>query len=324
MAVKTFVVAMNEALHQEMQRDPSTMYFGLEGVSGGYFTIGRGLFEKFGPERVFDTPIAECAIAGSAVGMAITGLRPIADLGFADFYGIVMDELANKAAKWRYMHGGHFKLPIVYRMAVGLIGGAGAEHSQSPEAHFLHTPGLYVVMPSTPADAKGLLASAIRNDNPVLYFEHKGLYFSKGEVPDGEYLVPLGKASIRRTGEHVTVITWGLMVNTALTAAKRLAAEGVEVEIVDPRSLVPLDRDTILSSVRKTGRALILHEAPRTGGAGAEIAAIIAEEAMYDLQAPVRRVAGKDCSVPQNAELEKYIVPSEDEVVTAIRQLATA
>ena len=318
--VITYREAINEALRLEMRRDPSIVSFGQDvGRWGGIFKTTVGLTEEFGYERNFDAPISENAIAGGAVGMAITGLRPVAELQFADFFAVAMDEIYNKAAKWRYMHGGNFKVPLVYRMPHGAAGGSGAEHSQSPEAHFLHCPGVLVAAPATPYDAKGLLITAIRDDNPVLFFEHKILYFAKGEVPEESYTIPFGQAAVRREGTDVTVVAWSNMVNVAMSAANQAAKQGVSAEVIDLRTLVPLDKETILESVRKTGRLVIVQEAPLTGGAAAEIATQIYEAALYDLQAPIQRVAGKDIPIPQNADLLKYCIPQAEDVLAGIQ-----
>lgn len=314
----TYREALNEALRHEMQRDPIVISYGQDaGKWGGIFKVTAGLTEEFGEERNFDAPISETAITGGAVGMAITGLRPVPELQFADFFAIAMDEIYNKAAKWRYMHGGNFTVPVVFRMPMGVVNGAGAEHSQCPEAHFMDAFGLKVAVPSTPYDAKGLLITAIRDDNPVVFLEHKMLYETTGEVPEEAYDIPFGEAVVRREGSDVTVVTWSWMANTVLEAADQIADNGVSVEVLDPRTLVPLDTDAILDSVRKTGRLVIVHEAPKTGGAGADIAAVVAEEAIYDLKAPIRRVGAEDVPMPQSAHLEQFCIPQVNDVVTA-------
>jgi pyruvate/2-oxoglutarate/acetoin dehydrogenase E1 component len=319
----TFAEALREAITEEMERDDRVFVMGEDvAVFGGLFGVTTGLQERFGKRRVFDTPISETLIVGGAVGAAITGLRPIAELQFADFVGVAMDEIYNKAAKWRYMHGGLFTVPLVLRLPEGAAGGAGPEHSQCPEGLFWSAFGLYIVTPSTPADAKGLLKSAIRDDNPVLFFEHKALVNTRGEVPDGEHLVPLGQADIKRAGTDVTVIAWSNMVLHALEAAEQVAAEGISVEVVDPRGLRPLDTATILASVEKTGRVVLAHEASKTGGPGGEVAAIIAEQALDALAAPIKRVAGPDVPVPQSQYLERFYVPGAADLVKAIREVA--
>ncbi len=321
----TYREALNEAFRQEMRRDPMVLSYGEDvGYHGGAFKCTVGLTDEFGPLRNFDTPISETAIAGAAVGMAITGLRPVVDLQFADFFSIAMDELYNRAAKWRYMHGGNFKVPVVYRAPMGAIGCGGPEHSQCPEAIFMHCPGMKIAAPATPYDAKGLMITAIRDDNPVLFLEHKALYDSTGEVPEQSYEVPFGKASVRRPGSDVTLLTWSLMVGRSLEAAEEAAKAGADVEVIDLRTLNPLDKATIMASLRKTGRLMVVHEAPKTSGAGAEISAMVAEEALYDLKAPVRRVCGKDVPIPQSSFLEPYCIPQVADIVAAITEVTAA
>jgi pyruvate dehydrogenase E1 component beta subunit len=313
--------AIQEALMEEMERDPAIVLFGEDvGKFGGVFGVTAGLQEKFG-NRVFDTPITESTIVGASLGMALTGLRPIPELQFGDFVGIAFDEIYNKLGKWRYMHGGTMEIPVTLRLPIGIAGGAGPEHSQSPQALFIHAPGLYIVVPSTPYDAKGLLKTAIRNNNPVLFFEHKVLYDVKGEVPEEEYTLPFGQADVKREGTDLTIIATALQVHTALQAAEKLAQEGINAEVVDPRTLAPLDKETILRSVRKTGRVLIVHEEPKTGGTGAELAAMIAEEALFDLHAPIIRLGGPDVPIAQSLHLERYYVPSEEQILEAARRL---
>ncbi|MBO0962322.1 alpha-ketoacid dehydrogenase subunit beta [Neobacillus sp. MM2021_6] len=314
--------AIVEALHEEMERDEKTVLFGEDvGKFGGINAITRGLYEKFGGKRVFDTPIAETTIVGAALGMAITGLRPIPELQFGDFVGIAFDEVFNKLGKWRFMHGGQMEVPVTLRLPVGIAGGAGPEHSQSPQALFMHAPGVKIAIPSTPYDAKGMLKTAIRDNNAVLFFEHKLLYAMKGEVPEEEYLIPLGKADVKREGKDVTIIATALQVQTSLEAAEKLAKLGVEAEVVDPRTLAPLDMETILQSVRKTGRVLIVHEEPKTGGCGAEIAAQISEQALFDLQAPIKRIGSPDVPIAQSIYLEQFYRPSEDQIIEAVKEL---
>lgn len=322
--VKTITMreAIVEALHEEMERDEKTVLFGEDvGKFGGINAITRGLYEKFGGRRVFDTPIAETTIVGAALGMAITGLRPIPELQFGDFVGIAFDEVFNKLGKWRFMHGGQMEVPVTLRLPVGIAGGAGPEHSQSPQALFMHAPGVKIAIPSTPYDAKGMLKTAIRDNNAVLFFEHKLLYAMKGEVPEEEYLIPLGKADVKREGKDVTIIATALQVQTSLEAAEKLAKLGVEAEVVDPRTLAPLDMETILQSVRKTGRVLIVHEEPKTGGCGAEIAAQISEQALFDLQAPIKRIGSPDVPIAQSIYLEQFYRPSEDQIFEAVKEL---
>ncbi len=273
----SYAQAINEALAEEMEREESVILMGEDvGPMGGVFGVTAGLFDRFGPNRVLDTPVSEMFIVGGAVGAAITGMRPVAELQFADFIYNAADETFHKMAKWRYMHGGQFTVPMVLRLPEGATGGSGAEHSQCPEASLLPHAGVYVVVASTPADAKGLLKAAIRDDNPVCFFEHKMLYATMGEVPDGDVTVPIGVADVKRTGTDVTIVAWGRMVGQALQAAEKAEADGVSVEVVDTRGLRPLDRDAILTSVTKTGRLIVTHEAPKSGGGGGEIAAIVA------------------------------------------------
>jgi pyruvate dehydrogenase E1 component beta subunit len=316
--------AINQALVEEMRRDGRVFVMGQDvGRMGGVFGVTRGLLDEFGPARVRDTTINETFIVGGAAGAAMTGTVPVVELQFADFLYIAADEIFHKLAKWRYIHGGALSLPVVVRLPTGVLGGAGAEHSQSLEAVAMHTPGLKVVLPSNPADAKGLLKTAIRDPNPVLFFEHKGLYRVKGEVPpvDEEHLVPFGEAAVARAGADVTVVATGLMVGRALEAAESLAAEGIDLEVIDPRTLVPLDMETILASVERTSRALVVHEAVRTAGAGAEIAARIGEEAFFSLDAPVSRLGAIDTPLPQDPELEQLCIPSVADIEAAAREL---
>lgn len=318
----TFSQATLEAMAEEMRRDPTVFVLGEDiARQGGIFGQFKGLPDEFGYERVLDTPISETAIVGSAVGAALTGMRPVADMHFADFVTCAMDEIANQAAKIQYMFGGQARLPLVVRAPDGVIKSAAAQHSQSLEAWFVHVPGLKIVIPSTPYDAKGLLKAAIRDDNPVLYFEHKALFAMKGPVPEGEYLVPIGKADVKRPGRDVTCVTYSIMVHRALEAAEDLARDGIEVEVVDLRTLVPMDIDTVLQSVRKTKKVVVAHEACRRGGAGAEIAATIAEVAFDYLDAPVVRVGTLDVPIPFSPPLEARVVPRKKEIVEAVRKI---
>ncbi len=318
-----YVEAIREALRQEMRRDERVFLIGEDiGVYGGAFGVTDGLLEEFGPERVIDTPISEQAIVGVAIGAALVGMRPVAEIMFMDFVTLAMEQIVNQAAKIHFMFGGAASVPIVIRMPAGAGTGAAAQHSQSLEAWFAHVPGLKVVMPSTPYDAKGLLISAIRDDNPVIFIEHKLLYRTKGPVPEEEYTIPLGTAEIKREGRDVTIIATSLMVVRALAAAEKLAQEGIEVEVVDPRTLKPLDVETILRSVMKTGRVLIVHEAPLTCGFGAEISARISEsEAFYYLNAPIRRLTGLDVPIPYNRNLERSVIPQEEDIIRVVREL---
>ena len=319
----TYAWAINSALQEEMRRDPTVWVLGQDvGRMGGVFGVTRGLLEEFGPQRVRDTTIVETFIVGAAAGAAMTGTKPVAELQFADFLYIAGDEVLNKLAKWRFMHGGRLAAPAVIRAPMGLLGGVGAEHSQCPEAMLLNTPGLKIVLPSSPADAKGLLKTAIRDDDPIIFLEHKGLYRVKGQVPTGEdVLVPFGQAAVRREGADVTVVATGMMVDRTLAAADRLAGEGIELEVIDPRTLVPFDFETVARSVKRTAKAMVVHEAPKTGGAGGEIAARIQEELFYELDAPVVRVAGADAPIPQHPRLEQLLVPSIDSIAAAARDL---
>jgi acetoin:2,6-dichlorophenolindophenol oxidoreductase subunit beta len=317
----TYADAINEAMAEEMERDETVFLIGQDvGRMGGIFGVTKGLHDRFGARRVVDSPISENFLAGGGVGAAITGLRPIVELQFADFVTIAMDEIQAKAGRWRYMHGGHFKVPLVLRLPEGVVGGAGPEHSACPEALFYSAPGLYAVTPSNPADAKGLLKTAIRDDNPVLFFEHKSLYFTEGEVPTGEHLVPLDQAAVARAGDDVTVVAWSLMVGRALEAAETLAGEGISVEVIDPRGIAPFDTGTILESVAKTGHVVLVHEAAKTGGPGSEVAAILAEEAITDLDGPIVRVAAPDIPMPQNRALEPLLLPTAADIVAGIRR----
>jgi pyruvate/2-oxoglutarate/acetoin dehydrogenase E1 component len=321
MAQMMFRDALRAALTQEMKRDPKVFVIGEEvGRYGGAYAVTKGLYDELGAERLVDTPISEASVVGLGVGAAITGLRPVVELMYVDFVGLAMDQISNQMAKWRYMSGGKVKVPMVLRTQGGTGRSAGAQHSQSLEAWLAHVPGLRVVMPSNPADAKGLLATAIRSDDPVVFIEHKALYAMKGEVPDGEYLVPFGKANVVRPGDGVTVVSYSRMVHTAAEAAAALAKEGIEVELIDLRTLNPLDMETVLASVRKTRRAIVVNEAHRTAGFCAELAARITEEAFDVLEAPVVRVTAKDTPVPATL-LEKLSIPSADEIAAAARAL---
>ena len=319
----TYAEAVREALRQEMIRDDSVFLIGEDvGRYGGAFGVSYGLVDEFGEDRVRDTPISEAGIKGAATGAALMGMRPVAEIMFMDFTTIAMDQLVNQAAKLRFMFGGKAKVPLVLRTPGGSGTGAAAHHSQSFEAWFVHVPGLKVVMPSTPYDAKGLLVASIRDDNPVIFVEHKLLYKTKGPVPEEEYIIPLGTADVKRTGRDLTIVATSIMVPRVLEAAETLAGEGIDVEVVDPRTLKPLDEETIFSSVIKTGKVLIAHEACKTGGAGAEIAARIAESEAFDyLDAPIKRLAGLDIPVPYNRNLERRMVPQVEDIVAAAREL---
>jgi 2-oxoisovalerate dehydrogenase E1 component subunit beta len=325
MPVKTFIEAIRDGMAEEMRRDESVVVLGEDvGKKGGVFLATDGLWGEFGDDRVIDTPLTESMIVGASIGAAINGLRPVAEIQFADFIHPAFNQLVSEAARMRYRSNNGFSVPMVVRAPYGGGVHGALYHSQSVEAFFTHVPGLKVVIPSTPYDAKGLLRTAIRDDDPVLFFEHKKMYRSvRGEVPDGDYAVPLGSAAIRRTGSQVTVIGYGLMTLYALEAAERVAGEGIDVEVVDIRSLRPLDRDTILSSVRKTGKCLVAYEDNRFGGYGAEICAIVAEEAFDYLDGPVSRIAGPDVpGVPYNHALEDWFMLSPAKIADAIRKLA--
>jgi acetoin:2,6-dichlorophenolindophenol oxidoreductase subunit beta len=321
----TYLDAVREAMSQEMRRDATVFLMGEDvGVYGGAFGASRGMLEEFGPERVRDTPISEAAIAGAATGAAIMGMRPIFEIMFMDFVAISMNQLVNQAAKMRFMFGGKVSVPLVMRTPAGSGTGAAAQHSQSLEAWFVASPGIKVVAPSTPYDAKGLLVAAIRDNNPVVFMEHKLLYRTKGPVPEDLYTIPLAKAEVKRQGQHLTVIAISIMLPRALEAADILAREGIEIEVIDPRTLKPLDTQTITESVTKTGRVLIVHEAPVTGGFGGELAAVLAGGEAFDrLDAPIRRLAGRDIPIPYNRGLERAAVPQVEDIVAAARELAT-
>lgn len=321
MAVITYLEAIHQALGEEMARDDRVFLLGEDiGAYGGAFKVTDGLQRRFGEARVIDTPISEAAIVGAAIGAAYMGMRPVAELQFIDFIGCCFDMLTNFAATSRYRNGAG--VPIVVRGPCGGGVGGGPFHSLNPEAFFLNTPGLKMVEPSTAYDAKGLLKAAIRDEDPVLYFEHKFLYRRvRDEVPAGDYVVPIGKAVVRRGGRDLSVVTFGAMVHTALDAAARLAEEGIEAEILDLRTLAPLDRDAILETVGRTNRALLLHEATLTGGIGGELAAIVAQDAFEYLDAPVVRVASADTPVPSSPPLEAAFLPGVDDVIAAARKL---
>jgi acetoin:2,6-dichlorophenolindophenol oxidoreductase subunit beta len=322
MATKTYLQALNDALRQEMEQDANVLIFGEDvGQFGGCFGVTQGLFEQFGENRVKDTPITESAIIGAATGAAAAGLRPVAELMFVDFIGVAFDQLFNQAAKIRYMFGGKAKIPMVLRMPQGAGLGAAAQHSQSLEAWFMHVPGLKVAMPATPYDAKGLLISAIRDDNPVVFLEHKMLYGTEGDVPDEPYTVDFGKAEVRREGEDVTIVATSKMVLTALEAAEQLAADGISAEVIDPRTISPLDMDTIIESVKKTHGLLVAHEAVKFGGAGAEIAAQVAQDAFDYLDAPLMRIGAPFTPVPFSPPLEQAFIPGADQIIAAVKKM---
>jgi len=313
--------ALNDALKVEMTRDPNIYVAGEDvGVYGGIFGVTAGLLDHFGDKRVKDTPITESAIVGTAVGAATVGLRPVIELMFVDFIGVALDQLYNQAGKMKYMFGGKAKIPMVMRTSCGAGIGAAAQHSQCLEALFMHLPGLKVVMPSTPYDAKGLLIESIRDDNPVVFLEHKMLYAVEGEVPEGDYTISFGQADIKREGQDVTVVATANMVHTALSAAEKLAADGISVEVVDPRTLYPLDEAGIIESVKKTHRLVIVHEEVKFAGSGAEIAALVAERAFDYLDAPILRVGAPYCPVPFSPPLEQAFIPSEQQIIDAVKK----
>jgi len=318
----TYREAVREALREEMKRDPSVFLMGEEIAEyGGSYKVTQGLVDEFGHERVRNTPLAEASIAGAALGAALVGMRPVAEIMYIDFSFIAADQIINQIAKLRYMTGGMVKVPLVIRTQGGGGVAAGPHHSQSLEAIYAHIPGLLVVMPSSAYDVKGLLKSSIREDNPVIFIEHKKLYGEAGEVPEEEYLVPLGKGEVKRQGKDMTVVTYSRCVIRTLTVAEELQKDGIELEVVDPRTLKPLDEDVILSSVKKTGKAMVVYEACRTGGFGAEIAAMIAEKAFDYLDAPIKRVAALDSPIPFNPRMEDYVIPNENDIKTAAMEL---
>ena len=318
----TYADAVREAMCEEMRRDPSVFFMGEDiGVYCGAFGVSKGMIQEFGEERVRETPISETGFMGAGVGAAITGMRPIVELMFSDFMAVCYDQIINQAAKMHFMFGGKVKVPMVIRTASGGGTGAAAQHSQSLENMYCHVPGLKVVVPSTPYDAKGLLVSAIRDDNPVVFLEQKKLYRVKGQVPEEEYAIPLGVADVKREGKDVSIITYGRMVQMCQEVAEKLAAEGISVEILDLRTLVPLDREAIISTVRKTKRAVIVHEAVQFGGFGGEIAGLLADsDAFYHLDAPIKRVGALYCPVPFNPYLEAETFPTPARIEAAIRE----
>ena len=318
----TYREALREALREEMRGDPSVFLMGEEIAEyGGSFKVTLGLVDEFGHDRVRNTPLAEASIAGAALGAALVGMRPVAEIMYIDFSFIAADLIINQIAKLRYMTGGMVKVPLVIRTQGGGGAAAAAHHSQSLEVIYAHIPGLIVVMPSNAYDAKGLLKSSIREDNPVIFIEHKKLYGEACAVPEEEYLVPLGKAEVKRQGDDITVVTYSRCVNLTLMVAEKLKGDGIELEIIDLRTLKPLDEDVILSSVKKTGKVMIVYEAYRTGGFGAEIAALVAEKAFDYLDAPIKRVAALDSPVPFNPRLEDYILPNEKDIEAAALEL---
>lgn len=320
--VITYAKALNEALREEMLQDERVFLMGEDiAAHNGPFRVTEGLFKEFGTKRVRDTPLSEAAIAGAAAGAAVTGLRPVAEIMFIDFSTLATDQIINQAAKMRYMFGGKIRVPVVYRTQGGAGRGNAAQHSQSLEAWYVHIPGLWVVQPSTPYDAKGLLKSAIRNDNPIIFIEHKGLYFTKGPVPEEEYTLPLGVADIKRKGDDVTIFATSKMVLVALEAAEELARQGISCEVVDPRTLKPLDMETLLGSVRKTHRLVVVVEACLTGSFASEVAARVGEEGFDELDAPIQRVCAEDVPIPYAGNLEAEATPQPRDVIQAVKRI---
>ena len=322
MAELMYREALNQALFEEMRRDPLVFTMG-EGIAerGGSYKVTVGLFKEFGPDRILDTPISEASFTGCGVGAALVGTRPVVEILFVDFTGLIMDQIINQAAKYEFMSGGQGKVPMVLRTQGGAGNGLAGQHSQSLEALFYHIPGLKVVMPATPYDAKGLLKASIRDDHPTIFIEHKLLYMTKGEVPEDDYIVPLGQADVKHAGNDITLVTYSYMTLKCLEAAEVLAKEGIGVEVIDLRTLTPLDKDTILESVEKTGRAIVVHEAVKRGGIGGDIASMIMEEAYDDLDGPVVRICGKNTTIPYNLELEKVCVPSTEDIIEGILEM---
>ncbi len=319
--ILTYRQAVAEAMAEEMRRDPSVFLMGEDvGKHGGAFAASKGLYEEFGAERVRDTPISESVIAGAGLGAALTGMRPIVEIMYMDFIAMAMDSIVNQAAKVKYMFGGHAQVPLTIRTAFGAGRGNAAQHSQSLETWFTVVPGLKIVMPSNPYDAKGLLKSAIRSNNAVLVIENKLLYGDRGEVPEEDYLVPIGKAAVRREGKDVTLIATSRMCNMAEQAIAILEKDGIDVEFIDPRTLKPFDMATVAASVAKTHRVVVVNEGPRTGGFSMEVAAMIMDECFFDLDGPVLRVASEDVPIPYNANMEAEVIPAVKDIVAAVRQ----
>lgn len=318
----SFSEAIREAMCEEMRRDPAVFLMGEDvGVFGGVWGVSHGMLAEFGPARVRDTAISEIAIVGNGLGAALVGMRPIVEIMFGDFMMCAGDQIANQVAKARYMSGGVANVPLVIRVTTGAPGSSAAQHSQSPESWFMNIPGLKIVTPATPADAKGLLKTAVRGEDPVLFFEPKMLYASQGPVPeDPDFTIPFGEAGVIREGRDATLISIGVMVPKALAVAEKMAGEGIEVEVIDPRTLIPLDKRTLIESVRKTGHVVIAHEAHLRNGPGAEIAAMLAEEAIEYLDGPVVRVGAKNVPLPYSPELENYVLPDETDLFSALRK----
>jgi pyruvate dehydrogenase E1 component beta subunit len=324
MSELTFLESIRSALHEEMSRDSSIYIFGEDVALGGPFGVTQGLADAFGGNRVVNTPISEGTVMGLAIGAAAVGLRPVVEIMFVDFITLALDQLVNHAAKLHYMSGGQLRIPLTVRVQCGISGTMGAHHSQSLEAWFAHVPGLKVVMPATPADAKGLLKAAVRDNNPVVFIEHRGLYWTRGHVPAGDPTIEIGKASVVRQGGDVTILALGKMVQTATESADELAAAGISAEVVDLRSIAPLDLDTIVDSVRKTGRLVVAHEAVEQAGIGAEIIARVQQHAFYYLDSPIIRVAAPLAPVPATPALEKCFLPGKDRIIRAAREAVGA
>jgi acetoin:2,6-dichlorophenolindophenol oxidoreductase subunit beta len=321
MPEQNFLDAIRSGLHEEMSRDPSVYLFGEDVALGGPFGVTQGLADSYGKNRVVNTPISEGTVMGLAIGAATAGLRPVVEIMFIDFITLAMDQLVNHAAKLHYMSGGQLKIALTVRVQCGISGTMGAHHSQSLESWLAHVPGLTVVMPSNPADAKGLLKAAIRDDNPVVFIEHRGLYWTRGQVPEGEHLVPIGKAAVAREGKDLTIVATAKMLPIALEAAEELSS-GISVEVIDPRTLSPLDVETIVNSVKKTSRLIIVHEAVEQDGIGAEIVARVQQEAFYYLDSPIARVAAPFAPVPASPALEKCFVPGKTEIIRAAQHVS--
>lgn len=317
----SYITAINEAIREELRRDPLTFLMGLD-VWVGAFGATSGLTDEFGPERIRNAPISEAGYAGAGVGAAMAGMRPIIEIEFASFFYCCWDQVCNQAAKLRYMSGGQADIPITFRAVYGALGQSAAQHSETVYAQFMSVPGLKIVVPSNPYDMKGLLKSAIRDNNPVLVFEHMGLGRMKGSVPDEDYTVPIGKGEVKREGTDITVVAIGLMVSKALAAAKKLEQDGISVEVVDPRSLIPLDEEIILNSVAKTHKVLVVDEGHLRAGAAAEIAAVIADKGFDSLDAPVKRLTTPDVPIPFSPPMEKFVLPDEAKIIAAVKELA--
>ena len=324
MPEQTFLDAIRSALAEEMRRDSSVYVFGEDVALGGPFGVTEGLAGEFGANRTVNAPISEGTVMGLAIGAATVGLRPVVEIMFIDFITLAMDQLVNHAAKLHYMSGGQLKVPLTVRVQCGISGTMGAHHSQSLEAWLAHVPGLKVVMPANPADAKGLLKAAIRDDNPVVFIEHRGLYRSKGQVSDGQQIVAIGRANLLRSGDQATIVALSSMVDPALAAADDLAAQGLSVEVIDPRTVSPLDIETIADSVKKTSRLLVVHEAVEQGGIGAEIIARVQQKIFYYLDSPIVRIAAPFAPVPASPTLERQFLPGKERIADAVRKMIRA